>query len=59
MFVLYWVRQDQQGSYEMGAFATREAALRHIPAAKAELMEMCSADAAHEIEAGNFQVDEE
>lgn len=59
MFVLYWVREDRQGSYNMGSFATRDEALRHISAAKAELMEMCSAEMAVEIEAGDFQVDEE
>ena len=59
MFVLYWVREDRQGSYNMGSFTTREAALRHIPAAKADLIGMCSAEMAAEIEAGAFQVDEE
>lgn len=59
---LHWVREDQQGDFEMGTFETREAAEAAIPAARLELLDQSQGnlpeDAEHraEIDAGSWSI---
>jgi hypothetical protein len=39
---LYWVREDRQGSINMGVFATMTDALSWIPCLRRELAEQCA-----------------
>ena len=58
-FILYWIREDKQGSFNMGSFATKEEADAAILAAKAELISQCGEDYQKaEIEAGSWSIDE-
>ena len=41
MMTLYWVREDGQGSFDMGSFASKAEAEGAIPSAKAELINQC------------------
>lgn len=41
MHTLYWIREDRQGSYNMGSYETHEAAEAAIEGAKAELIDQC------------------
>lgn len=60
MFSLYWIREDGQGDFCMGEYATRAAAEAAIPAAKAELLDMVGEDFQKaEIEAGTWKISEE
>lgn len=56
-YTLFWIREDGQGGYEMGTFATEAEAEAAIPAAEAELLDL-SDDDAHkaEIHAGGWKV---
>ena len=56
-YTLHWVREDSQGDFNMGEFATREEAEAAIPAAKAELLDQCGEDSQKaEIEAGTWSI---
>ena len=58
-FTLYWIREDKQGSFNMGSFTTSAEADAAIPAAKAELIDQCGEDFQKgEIEAGSWSIDE-
>lgn len=53
-FTLYWIREDKQGSLDMGSFSTKEDAEAAIDAAKIELLAECGEDYQKaEIEAGS------
>lgn len=41
MFTLYWIREDRQGAYNMGSYATEQEANEAIAGAKAELLDQC------------------
>ena len=41
MFTLYWIREDGQGDFNMGTFATETDAKAAIPRAEAELIDQC------------------
>ena len=63
-FTLYWVREDKQGDFNMGSFASRAEAEAAIPAAKAELIDQQPGPAGSienlkgvaEIEAGSWVI---
>ena len=59
-FTLYWIREDGQGDFNMGAFATHAEAEKAIPSAKAELLEQCGEDFQKvEIETGKWAIQED
>lgn len=59
-FTLYWIREDKQGSFNMGSFATETEARDAIPAAKVELLDQCGEDYQKaEIEDGSWSVEED
>jgi hypothetical protein len=58
-FKLYWIREDSQGSFDMGTFATKGEAEAAIDAAKAELIGQCGEDYQKaEIKAGSWSIEE-
>jgi hypothetical protein len=59
-FKLFWIREDKQGSFDMGSFPTKAEAEAAIDAAKAELIDQCGEDYQKaEIEAGSWSIEEE
>ena len=57
-FKLYWIREDEQGSYNMGSFATEAEAEAAIDAAKAELVAQCGEDyQKDEVEKGRWSIE--
>jgi hypothetical protein len=44
MFKLYWIREDEQGSFDMGSYDSPADAEAAIPAAEAELIDQCGED---------------
>lgn len=57
-YTLYWIRQDGQGSLNMGSFSTSAQATAAIPAAEAELLDQCGEDAQKQgIEDGTWSVE--
>lgn len=59
-FKLYWVRADEQGSYDMGSYASHEEAEAAIPAMKQELLDQQGEQSGRdEIEAGRWAIEAE
>lgn len=68
-FKLYWTREDGQGEFEMGTFATEVEAEAAIEAARAELIAQCPGPhvetnddfvkCRNEINAGTFDIEAE
>lgn len=59
-FTLYWIREDGQGDFNMGSFATKAEAEAAIPAAREELIIQCGEDwQKDQIDAGRWSIKEE
>lgn len=57
-FTLFWVREDKQGSFNMGTYPTKAEAEAAITAAKAELIGQCGEDyQRQEIEDGSWSIE--
>ena len=58
-FILHWVREDGQGSYDMGEYSTEAEAEGAIPAMEAVLLDQCGEDyQKDEIKAGRWGITE-
>lgn len=57
-YKLYWVREDGQGSLDMGEYSTRAEAESAIPAMTDLLLDQCGKDSEMDgINAGSWSVD--